>query len=392
MTVVGDIHENHGATFTERGGRRVALDYGRPERATHAVRKGVGAIEMGYGVVVVEGADRIEFVDNTVSNRVPTTDGLGCYALLLDPNGRIETDLYVYNASERLLLLTPPEQAEPLVEQWEERTFIQDVTLRDASTEFGVFGVHGPNSTEKIASVLNGAASPEGQLSFDRGSMGDAGVTVIAADAPLGEEGYEVICSADQAPEVFETLLTRGLNSAPFGYESFETMALEAGTPLFEPELAGQVPNIFALENAVDYDKGCFVGQEVVSKVHNRGRPSQQLVGLTVDGAAGDAPTEATIENPGADLPGCTVRADGDDVGSLTRAARSSVCNATVAFALIAADCEAERFTLQETDASDAPSAGPTESSTNLRELKATRTPLPFVDGSDRSARLPNYE
>jgi aminomethyltransferase len=382
MTVVGDIHEDHGATFTERGGRRVVLHYGRPERATHAVRNGVGAIEMGYGVVVVEGDDRIEFVDNTVSNRVPTDDGQGCYALLLDPNGRIETDMYVYNAGERLLVFTPPDQAAPLVEQWTERTFIQDVTIREASADFGVFGVHGPNSTEKVASVLNGAASPEGHLSFDRGSMGDAGVTVIASDAPLGEEGYEVVCAAEQAPEVFETLLTRGLNAAPFGYETFETLTLEAGTPLFDPELAGNVPNVFGLTNAVDYEKGCFVGQEVVSKVHNRGRPSQRLVGLMIDDAEDEAVSERDVDADGdeaaSNLSERAVDADGDAVGTVTRAARSSICGETIAFALIDADCDAEGFTIEVED------SGP--------RVPATRTALPFVDGSDRSGRLPTYD
>ncbi len=376
MTVVADIHEDHGATFAERGGRQVALHYGRPERAARAVRNGVGAIEMGYGVVMVEGDDRVDFVDNTISNRVPTADGQGCYALLLDPNGSIETDMYVYNAGERLLLFTPADRAEPLVKSWEERTFIQDVTLRDASADFGVFGVHGPKSTEKIASVLNGAAAPEGHGSFVRGSMADVGVTVIASDAPLGEEGYEVICGAEEAPEVFGTLLTRGLNAAPFGHETFETLALEAGTPLFETELDGQIPNVFGLDVAIDYEKGCFVGQEVVSKVHNRGQPSRRLIGLTLDSDNADPPDVG-------ELVGADITAGGDGVGAVTRAARSESCGATIAFGLVAFDCDATALTVDIDDESDGGAR---------RTVKATRTALPFVDGSDRSARIPTYE
>ncbi|MFB6096488.1 MAG: aminomethyltransferase family protein [Haloferacaceae archaeon] len=364
MTVVGEMHEDHGATFVERGGRRLVGHYGRPERAGRAVRNGVGAIEMGYGVVVVEGDDRVEFVDNTVSNRVPTADGQGRYALLLDPQGRIETDMYVYNAGERLLLFTPPDRAGPLVDDWQEKTFIQDVDLREASAEFGVFGVHGAMATEKVASVLTGASAPEGHLTFDRGSMGDAGVTVVASDAPLGEEGYEVICAAEQADEVFETLLTRGLNAAPFGYETFETLALEAGTPLFEPELEGRVPNVLGLTNAVAFDKGCFVGQELVSKVENRGQPSQRLVGLV------------PAERPAA---GATVAVGGDageTVGEITRAVESPTRGEPLALALLDYDCEATELTVR----------------VDGEEVPAVRADLPFVEGSDRSARLPAYE
>jgi aminomethyltransferase len=58
MTLLEDVHADHGATFDSVGGRRVASHYGRPERTHHAVRNGVGLTEMPYGVVVVGGAHR----------------------------------------------------------------------------------------------------------------------------------------------------------------------------------------------------------------------------------------------------------------------------------------------------------------------------------------------
>ena len=358
MSLVANVHADHGATFTDRGGREVVDDYGRPDSAARAVRNGVGVIEMGYGVVVVKGDDRVEFVDNTVSNRVPDEDGEGCYALLLDPQGAIETELFVYNAGERLLLFTPPDRATPLLKDWEEKIFIDDVTLRDASANFGVFGVHGPTSTEKIASVLNGAGSPEPELTFVRGRMNDVGVTVIASDNPTGEEGYEVVCAAEEAERVFDTLLTRGLNAAPFGYSTWETLTAEAGTPLFETELRGRLPNVAGVRSAVDFEKGCFVGQEVVSKVENRGRPSQRLVGLRPD----------AVPDPRAAV------FDGDaSVGEVTRAVESPSVDAPIALAYLEFDAEADGLTVR----------------VDGDEVAAERVDLPFVDGSARSLRLP---
>ena len=360
MTVVRDAHTDHGATFEERGGREVVRDYGRPERTHRAVRNGVGVIEMGYGVVVVEGDDRVDFVDNAVSNRVPAENGEGVYALLLDPQGRIETDMAIYNAGERLLCFTPPDRAGPLADDWSAKTFVQDVTIRDASTDFGVFGVHGPSATEKVASVLNHAGAPEPAGTFVRGSMADEGVTVIAADAPTGEEGYEVVCAADAAEEVFETLLLRGVNAVPFGYRTWDTLTCEAGTPLFEPELVERIPNVLGLRSALDFEKGCYVGQEVVSKVENRGRPSQRLVGLLPESvpAAGAAVF------------------DGDrTVGEVTRGVDSPSLERPIALALVDFDCDAADLTVR-VDGS---------------EVAATRTSLPFVAGSDRSGRLPVY-
>ena len=370
MTVVGDLHEEYGATVGERGGRTVAEAYGRPQRAARAVRNVVGAIEMGYGVVTVSGADRYEFVDDAVSNRIPEREERGVYALLLDPQGTVQTDMYVYNAGERLLVCTPPGRAAPLVDDWGEKVFIQDVEVHDATDEFGIFGVHGPKATEKVASVLDGGSPPEEPLSFVRGSMHGAGVTVVATDNPLGEEGYEVLCTAPDAREVFETLLTRGLNAAPFGYRSYDVLSLEAGTPIFETELQGRVPNVSGIRNGLDFEKGCYVGQEVVSKIENRGRPSRRLVGLLPEVVPESAMSEADTRP----LSGVPVAADGDTVGEVTRATPWSTLERPLALALVDFDAAGD-FTLRLGD----------------EEIPAELASLPFLEGSARSARVPTY-
>jgi aminomethyltransferase len=362
MRSLTEIHESHGATMTERRGRSVVAHYGRPERAHQAVRNGVGVTQHGVDVLVVTGEDRVEYVDNAISNRVPTTDGRGVYALLLTPQGRIRTDMYVYNAGERLLVLLPPGKGEPVGTEWSEKTFIQDVDIREATESFAVFGVHGPKATEKLASVLT-TTTPERHLQFVRGSMGDAGVTVVRTDALTGEEGYTVICDTGVAPEVFETLETRGLNAAPFGYRTWQTLTLEAGTPLFESELDGSVPNNLGLDAAVDYEKGCFVGQEVVSRVANRGRPTKRLVGLTTDTVP--ATGAAVFDGP-------------ESAGTVTRAAESPTLGHPVALALVNRDVG---DVLGESDALTVRVDG--------EERPATPVPLPLVEGSDRSGRVP---
>jgi len=364
MTVIEDVHADHGATFTEVGGRRVVEDYGRAPRTHAAVRRVVGVTEKGYGVLTITGADRVDFVDNAVSNRVPDADGEGCYALLLDPQGGIETDMYVYNAAagDRLLVFLPPSQVDAVAEDWRGKTFIQDVEIEEATADFGVFGVYGPNATEKIASVLNGAATPEAPLSFVRGRMADTGVTVVRDDGLTGEEGYEVVCTAEEAADVFDTLENRGQAAAPFGRHTWETLTLEAGTPLFDSELRGEIPNDLGIRTALDFEKGCYVGQEVVSRIENRGQTGSRLVGLT---------TAAVPES------GAAVFAGDSAVGDVTRATESPSLEKPVALALVETDVATG------TEALTVRIAG--------EERETERTPLPFVEGSDRSARLPRY-
>ncbi|WP_323171973.1 aminomethyltransferase family protein [Natrialba sp. PRR66] len=368
MSLISSVHEDHGATFGERGGRTIVEDFGRPARTHRAVRNGVGLLELASDVIVVTGDDRREYVDNVVSNRVPETDGRGCYALVLDPQGGIEIELYVYNAGERLLLFTPPGTAADLAADWSEKVFIQDVEIDVATDEFAIFGIHGPKATEKVASVLNGAASPDERFSFVRGTMGDEGVTVIRTDALTGEESYEVVCAAADAEAVYDTLLNQGMNAAPFGYRTWDSLCLEAGTPLFETELEGTIPNVLGLRTALDFEKGCYVGQEVVSRVENQGQPSRRLVGLTLE-HGGEAVTELVPEAGAAVF-------DGDaSIGEITRAGVSPILESPIALALVEFGLEADAVTVR----------------VDGEEVPAVRTELPFVDGSDDSARLPVY-
>ncbi|MEF8776520.1 MAG: glycine cleavage T C-terminal barrel domain-containing protein [Haloarculaceae archaeon] len=359
MTHLASIHDEHGARYTQRGGRRVVANYGRPARVHRAVRKGAGLIERPLDVVVVAGEDRHDFVDDAVSNRVPTADGDGIYALLLDPQGRVESDMYVLVADERLLVLTPPGEGEPLAEAWRETTFIQDVTVEARTDDFGVFGVHGPQATEKVASVFS-AQTPAEPLSFVRGSMRDHGVTVVREDGLVGEDGYLVVSGAPAAERVFDTLETHGLNAAPFGLDTWDALTLEAGTPLFETEIAGRIPNDLGLDNALDFEKGCFVGQEVVSRIENRGEPANRLVGVVAEAM------------PGA---GAAVLAGDDVVGEVTRAVESPMLEAPIAFALVESGVAADALSVRV--------AG--------EEVAAEHRALPFVEGSERSARLPTY-
>jgi aminomethyltransferase len=352
------LHDDHGAVRDDGRIRH----YGRPERTHLAVRNGVGVVDGGEGVVIVRGEDRHEFVDDTVTMPVPREDGTGQYALLLDPQGRVETEMYVFDASEsdRLLLLVPGDRAATLADDWASKVFVRDVEVRDATDELHTFGVHGPKATEKLASVCD-AAPPEEPLTFVRTATRDAGLTVVAGEGLAGEESYHVVCAREDAPAVLETLLTSGLNAVPVGRDTWETLTLEAGTPLLEAELAGNLPNVAGLRAGFDLDKGCYVGQEVVSRVANRGQPSRRLVGLRPE----------TVPDAGA-----TVLVDGEGVGEVTRAARSPSLDAPVAFAYVPYDLAATDLAVETVD-------GP---------VPAERASLPVVEGSARSARIPAYD
>ena len=343
MTVVREAHEAHGATFREVAGRSFPAEYGRPERTHRAVRNAVGVTEHAFDVVVAAGEDRHAFVDDAVTGEVPTADGDASYAVLLDEAGAVRADCYVFATGDRLLLFLPGGEGDAVADDWRDRVGDRDVALSLATDDFGTFGVHGPKATEKVASVLHHASPPEERLRFVRGEM-EGGVTVVRDDDLAGEEGYFVVCGAEDADEVFQTLLVRGLNAVPFGRETWETLTLEAGTPLFETELRGRTPAELGLSR-------------LAGETGDAGTDGERLAGLE---------PEAVPER------GASVSLDGEAVGTVTRAADCPTADGPLALAAVSG-------------------VGPGDDVTLGGGVDASVVDLPFVETGQRSRRVPEY-
>lgn len=357
MSSLAETHERFGATFVEVGDRSVPARYARPRRTQLAVRSGVGVTEHPWGIITLEGTDRATFLGDTITCQLPSAEGDVSYGFLLDADGRIETDLYVVDAGERFVCLTAPGTAAEITSTWADRVFIQDVSVSDVTDDHAIFGVHGPNAAGKLASVMPRGDPPEAGLSMTRGALRDHGVTLIRLDAPIGEPGIAVLCRETAAAAVFDGLVNLGMAAAPFGYATWTALTLEAGTPTAEDELIGRQPNVCGVVAAgVDLAKGCFIGQEVVARVANLGQVRERIVGLQL---------EKSVEV------GATVRAD-VPIGTVTRSVESPLLDSTVAMAIIRAD------------APDEVTVG--------SSVAGRRVDLPFVEGSEPSGRLPQYD
>ena len=359
MESITAIMEHLGGELTEVHGIPTPIRFARPRRTHSAVRQGVGVTRHPWGILVVDGDDRHEFLDNTLTCRVPTEEGIVRYGFLLDPDGIIETDLYVVETGDRYLCLTAPGTAASLASELGARTFIQDVTVENVTNAHVILGVHGPAIETKLAGVMPDGTPPADELTMSRGVIREEGVTLVRLDAPTGEPGIIVICRQDDASAVFDALVSLGAMAVPFGLEIWYALCLEAGTPLFETELAGRNPNECGqLTAGVSLDKGCFVGQEVVARIANLTAPRDRLVGLL---------SEEPIED------GSTVQTSLGRDGLVTRSAYSQQLNTTVAMAVAPASIEHG-------------------DSVSVDGIEAQIHQLPFFETSIRSGRVPTYD
>jgi len=223
------------------------------------------------GVISVEGADRVSFLNGLVSNDVAlAAPGQAVWAALLSPQGRYISDFFIYADEDRLLLDAPRAAVPDLLRRLGRFRLRAQVALQDLSESLFVYA------------AWDGIPPP---------------VPVTAPDPRLAFAGYRMI-----SPRKLETTaseasydahrLSLGLPDGPPDLEPDKTLLLEAG---FD-ELHG-----------VAWDKGCYMGQELTARTKYRGLVKRRLVPVTLDSAAPP--------------PGTPVMAEGSEVGTLRSSA-----------------------------------------------------------------------
>jgi len=303
-----DNHRALGASFTELAGWRLPLAYGDPAAEQRAVRTAVGVIDWSAeGKTRVEGVDRTTFLNGVLTNDVAAlTEGRGMHAAILDHKGRVHGDLVAYHSGDHYFLTTEPEATASILAQLNRLLVSDDATLTDVSERWCAFGVFGPRSPE-LAAALVGKPLPEEAYRVTAAETPE--LIVLARNPHLGGDGFEVWVPPEDATALWRRLLDAG--AIPFGSQAHEALRIEAGRPRYPADMNETTLAIEArLEPSISFTKGCYVGQEVVSRATHVGHVNRVLVGFE-------------IESPEAPPPGTDVSQGGKSVGHVTSAARS---------------------------------------------------------------------
>src|SRR5215510_12521453 len=275
-----------------------------------SARRQVGLLDRrDFGVLELTGRDRATFLHALLSNEIKAlAPGQGCAATLLDVHGKVQVVVFVWVADDRIFLVTPPAMVEKVAGALDHYLFAEKVAIRDASPETALFVLAGPEARSTIGR-LAGASPPEQAWSHITARLGETPVRLVSGGGETGEAEVWIMCPLDDAAKVSEAL--RGAGVGLIGPEAFETLRIEAGTPLFGRDIDDTVllPEI-PFESLLSHTKGCYPGQEVVVRIRDRGHVNRMLRGLVLEGR--DVPPA-----------GAEVVADDATIGKITSAAWS---------------------------------------------------------------------
>ena len=286
-------HEQLGATFAKKHNSwNVAAQFTDAVSEHHVVRRSVGIADVSYrGRYRLVGEDRAKFLHRIISNDVESlSTGQGAYAMILTHRGKIIADFNVYVLEDMIGIDTASETTETLFNELDKYIIADDVEISDLTAETGAIAVHGPQSSDLVQSVLgmNGLADlPERHNRFHEADAPFNYNVVCARTDTTGEIGYTLYTPAEALVPLWERLMREGerFNVQPIGWNALESLRIEAGVPRYGTELTDAVIPLEAeLEHAIDFEKGCYIGQEIVARMKYRGHPNRLLRGIEIDG------------------------------------------------------------------------------------------------------------
>jgi folate-binding protein YgfZ len=242
-------------------------------------------------LIVAAGADRARFLHGIVTADVAgAAPGQGRRSALLTPKGHVVAALEMFVRADAIWIIVGAGQAEPVAAALGRYAIMDDFTAA-ARPDFAMFSLLGPAATARLAQAgiaagTDGAERAHADVPFGDGSLW------VARMRELGQDGFWVGGPAALVAEARARLVAAGVGALPPAVAEATRIAALEPRPGVEIT-ADYFPMEVALGNAIDYAKGCYLGQEPIVRIRDRGHINWRLCGLDIDGAldpaAGDA-------------------------------------------------------------------------------------------------------
>jgi tRNA-modifying protein YgfZ len=253
------------------------------------LRGGAGLADRAdAGRILLTGADRRAYLQGLLTNDIEAlTPGTGCYAAMLNAQGRMLTDMRVLELGDAVMLDVPAAVTAAIRDHLDRFVFSEDVQVQDVTASRAEAGVYGPRAAAVLEAAGAGGHLPAALFASTRAQIAGVDALIVCSDE-AGVAGYDVIADASPALDVRAALERAGARAV--GADDLEAVRIESGRPKFGIDMdAETIPLEAGLDDrAISRTKGCYVGQEVIVRVLDRGhgRVARRLVGLTFDANA----------------------------------------------------------------------------------------------------------
>lgn len=337
-------HKAAGAEIGEYFGVSLPARFGDIEAEYRAARSACVLVDTNFkATFAFSGPDRNRYLNAILTSNVrDLQSGQGALGLLLTPQGHILAEIETYALADRILAVSHAAVRERSFSTLEKFIIMDEVTLEDITSSTGTLTLVGPRAGDVVSQLSGTDLSSLPAFSYIEATIGSFPIRIVhhtwgdlpAATLIVGREHL-----AAQWAVLQRSLREHGGVSA--GLEALNSVRLESGVAWFGYDFDDKViPHEAGLERShINYEKGCYTGQEIVERVRSRGHVNRHLTGL-------EFPSGIRL------APGTKLTTAGSEAGHVTSTAFSPLFGCPIGLAYLRREYAGAGTTL---DASGAP-------------------------------------
>jgi folate-binding protein YgfZ len=269
-----------------------AADFGNPRAEFQCLLSGCGLYDLSWRAkITVTGGDRVRWLNGMVTNNVrDLASGHGVYAFMLNAQGRIQADLYAFQRGDSLLVDTEHAQRDKILQLFDRYIIADDVEIADVSDKLTALGLTGPEARAVLG--RSDIAVPDlAHLQFADVTWQQKTVTLLHSGEEA-RESWQVWVAAEHVGELWDALRKAGAH--PTGTAALNLFRISRGIPQFGVDIRERdLPQETGQTRALNFTKGCYLGQEIVERIRSRGAVHRQFTAFAVEG---------TLPEPGAKI------------------------------------------------------------------------------------------
>jgi len=226
------------------------------------------------GIIKLTGSDRASWLQGMVTNDVQkVAPGSGCYAAHLTPQGKIIAHMQVLIDADALWLSLERAAIPKLLAAFDKLLIMEDVQMADVSDDYSILAVLGPQAPSALEAWTDEPLKLAGKYAHRK--IDDSRIVV-------SELGYDLWVSREKEDKILHFLAQSGATAIDHG--TWDVLRTEAGIPVYGVDIDETTTMPEIGEAGINYEKGCYIGQEVVAKVKYIGHVNRRFVGLTFAG------------------------------------------------------------------------------------------------------------
>ncbi|MFN0152685.1 MAG: YgfZ/GcvT domain-containing protein [bacterium] len=292
------------------------------------------------GKVAATGGERVAFLQGMLtSDVVALAEGAAQRSALVTAKAKMIANLLLLKCRESILIETPPARAQIVADTLNKFLITEDAEIVNVSDAWAIFAVQGPRAGDVVRAIVAPhdatIAIPTSNFTLAESDQPEARVIVLAHDR-FRTSGFDLWVAAAGAAALRARLLEAGgaFGLVECGADARETLRIAAGRPAWGREATDEYfPGEAGLGSAVSVTKGCYVGQETLSRIHHIGKMHRVLA-------------RASIGENAFIAPGTELSLDAKEVGRVTSVAPIAEAGRRAALAIVRRDAAAASATL----------------------------------------------